>query len=84
MFGKTSVQEPVQENAPEIEVKEPTDQELLAKGHPSMRNRYTSQELWAMSPSEEEIAWNTYYNDLDTYHAAYLRVHGVECRDCSC
>lgn len=89
MFGKTSVVtvdvETEQAEAKIEEVAEKvTDQDLLEKGHPSMRARYPYRVLSAMSEEEQGKVWDAYHSDLDAYHGAYLRTYGVECRDCTC
>jgi hypothetical protein len=65
---------------------EAADAAILAKGHPGMyqRRKALGEAWWDMSSEERDEVYNQYHVDLDAYHDAYLRVHGVECRDCTC
>lgn len=77
-----AVQEIVEECC--VEIEQSADEAILAKGHPKMRGRFTPAEWDRMSYDERDAAWAKVESDVEVYHAAYLRVHGVECRDCAC
>lgn len=61
-----------------------SDEAILAKPHPTMRGVFTPKVWDSFSDEEQTAAWDKYNADLKVYHAAYLNVYGVECRDCTC